>query len=195
MFRGRTRTTSRLGGGTGVARFGAAALLVTVLAAPGARVWAHQDPSGCDSTGVDFAIGGFRADGTTPVGLADTVSECETLCVRAIIMSPEDPTVCAFQGGTLSITTPTGTTVVADMNDIPCLGGTTPPCVPGIVSFQSDSVCFAVRAQDVVNGTLSVTASYAGATGHTREGDQANGGGASIGRPFAIGSVTADAVW
>jgi hypothetical protein len=89
---------------------------------------AHQDPPGCSSTGIDFAIEGFRADRTTPIGLTETVSPCETICVRASIAKPDSPSVCAFQGGTVTMTTPAGAEVVASPGDVPCLGGTEEPC-------------------------------------------------------------------
>src|SRR5439155_24100896 len=99
---------------------------------------AHQDPAGCSAVGVDFAIDAFRADRTTPIGLAEVVSPCETICVRATVAKPDLPTVCAFQGGTVTITTVAGSTVVAMPADIPCLGGTTAPCNPSIDTAETN---------------------------------------------------------
>src|SRR5439155_14386677 len=113
-------------------------LIVLAVASLPRHALAHQDPPGCSAVGVDFAIEGFRADRTTPIGLAEVVSPCETVCVRAMVAKPDLPTVCAFQGGTVTITTVAGSTVVAMPADIPCLGGTTAPCNPSIDTAETN---------------------------------------------------------
>ena len=86
---------------------GASALVFGCLMTAGVPVAsAHQEPPGCSATGVGLALEAFRADRVTPISLVETVSECETMCVRATVMAAEDPAACAFQGGTLTITTP-----------------------------------------------------------------------------------------
>jgi len=52
-------------------------MLIALLALAGAgTAWAHQDPPGCSGTGVAITFTVFRADGTTPVDLSQTVSPC-----------------------------------------------------------------------------------------------------------------------
>src|SRR5437867_9459758 len=134
-------------------RLDVAVLLIGAMTiAPPRHASAHQDPLGCSAVGVDFAIEGFRADRQTPIGLADTVSEWETICVQAMIAKPGSAEVCAFQGGTVTITTPAGSTVVAMPADIPCLGGTTTPCDPAVDSALTDLACFQVTAGAIVDG-------------------------------------------
>src|SRR5438876_114298 len=134
----------------------AVAALLAGLGLVAARdAMAHQDPSGCFQSGPAIVIGVFRADGVT--GVSGTVSPCETIKYRATLQkaTPTDTTICAFEGGMLTFTTPDGTVHTINGN-VPCLGGTLTatedcslaacagnPCTtPTLISYM-------VRAQDV----------------------------------------------
>src|SRR5438876_1150878 len=102
----------------------AVAALLAGLGLVAARdAMAHQDPSGCFQSGPAIVIGVFRADGVT--GVSGTVSPCETIKYRATLQkaTPTDTTICAFEGGMLTFTTPDGTVHTINGN-VPCLGGT-----------------------------------------------------------------------
>src|SRR5438045_2258836 len=83
-----------------------------ILAATGALLMssparAHEDPPGCFETGPAIIVSVFRADGTT--GVVGAVSECETINYRARLQKATDSDdICAFSGGTFSLTTPNG---------------------------------------------------------------------------------------
>src|ERR1051326_418795 len=139
------------------------ALLLTV--AQTAR--AHQDgpnaspPSACSGVGVGISIFPFRADGTD-LG-SGTVTNCEALIFKSTV-NYQGTATCAFESGTLTLTTPDGAphTIAAT---VPCVGGSVndpnsatlnsgrglcagapsffPPTQPGI--------SYTVRDQDIVN--------------------------------------------
>src|SRR5205823_3850323 len=129
---------------------------------------------------VTTGIRVFRADGVTEIGAGETVSPCETIQYEVDIQYPGSP-FCAFQGGKLFIQTPdqanqpctasdhSGCTDVTPAGGVPCLGGTTAPCVPGVTSQASVKKSYTVRAQDIVNGTINAVGFYGtqpcGATG------------------------------
>ena len=101
---------------------------IALLALAGAgTAWAHQDPPGCSGTGVAITFEVFRADGVTPVDLTQSVTECETI-VYSVSLAPSGTgsgTPCAFEGGTITITTPDGMPHdVTPSGGVPCIGGT-----------------------------------------------------------------------
>src|SRR5437868_13350124 len=84
---------------------------------------AHEDPPGCFETGPAIIVSVFRADGTT--GVVGAVSECETINYRARLQKTTDSDdICAFSGGTFSLTTPNGAVNPISAN-VPCIRGTT----------------------------------------------------------------------
>src|SRR6266436_3374827 len=92
----------------------AAVALLSLIGVLGALVappaWAHQDPPGCNGPSVGIAIFPFRADGVTPLG-SNSVTNCETLVFKAQVKYQASTTsvpTCAFEGGTLTLTTPDG---------------------------------------------------------------------------------------
>src|ERR1051325_9054396 len=105
-----------------------APVLIALLVLAGAgTAWAPQDPPGCSGTGVAITFEVFRADGVTPVDLTQTVTECETI-VYSVSLAPSGTgtgTPCAFEGGTITITTPDGMSHdVTPSSGVPCIGGT-----------------------------------------------------------------------
>ena len=142
--------------------------LLTLL---GMRVWAHQDPNTCDSTGVSLLVEVFRADQVTPIALNEFATDCETVCVRAKLVKPLGEAVCAFEGGTIDIELPDGTLVpVTPAGGIPCLGGEIVPFCDGELEVFSDFACFTVQPGDIVNERVVVMAKYADGDVHTRPG-------------------------
>ena len=88
--------------------------------ARGAR--AQGDPDGCFGAQVSLGINIFRADGLT--GVAGTVSPCETVVYRVSLNADTSSGACAFQHGSLTLTTPDGTVhTLLSGAGIPCLGG------------------------------------------------------------------------
>src|SRR5215204_6276962 len=99
----------------------AGALAAALLVSSSAQ--AHEDPPGCFQTGVAIIVSVFRANGTT--GVVGSVSECETINYTARLQKGQDSDdLCAFSGGTFSLTTPDGVNHVIPPNPIPCIGGT-----------------------------------------------------------------------
>src|SRR5262245_61087688 len=87
----------------------------------GSPARAHKDPAECFQTGPSIIISVFRANGTTVV--EGSVSECETINYQARLAKSQDSaTICAFAGGTFSLTTPDGVVHSISM-DVPCIGG------------------------------------------------------------------------
>jgi hypothetical protein len=65
----------------------------------------------------------FRADGVTPI-IPNTVTQCETIFYQATLSWAGAPAA-AFQGGTITLTTPDGVPHDATpVGGIPCIGGT-----------------------------------------------------------------------
>jgi hypothetical protein len=153
--------------------------ILTVLAlARSAVTHAHTDPAGppaCSSTGVSIVLQAFRADQQTEIDLSESITTCETVCFRTVLGKPPLNSVCAFQAGTLSITTPDG--VVHDVTPpggIPCLGGTNPTfCNPALMSITSEFVCYIVREQDIDEtlGLLLTQTAYRNGTSHSAPND------------------------
>src|SRR4051812_47912294 len=152
-----------------------ALLLATFLVAGSRTASAHQDPPGCSGTAVDFSFMAFRDDGT-PIDLSETVSECETITYQVTVGKSSLGNPCAFQGGTITITTPDGTVHnVTPGGGVPCIGGTG-AC--STTSAQSNTVTYTVNPGDVVGGEVVAAASYTAAFSHT-------GGSHVIGFPKA----------
>src|SRR5882724_9453182 len=103
-----------------------APVLIALLVLAGAgTAWAHQDPPGCSGTGVAITFEVFRSDGTTPVDLSQTVSECELITYQVTISPSGEGNPCAFEGGTVTVTTPDGVANdVTPSGGVPCMGGT-----------------------------------------------------------------------
>src|SRR5437870_5691275 len=103
----------------------ASGTLATLLALAGAgTAWAHQDPPACSATGVAITFEVRRNDGS-PIDLSETVTECELLTYRAMLAKSTEGNPCAFEGGTITITTPDGVAHdVTPSGGVPCVGGT-----------------------------------------------------------------------
>ena len=146
---------------------------IALLALVGAgTAWAHQDPPGCSGTGVAITFEVFRADGVTPVDLTQSVTECETI-VYSVSLAPSGTgsgTPCAFEGGTITITTPDGMPHdVTPSGGVPCIGGT----IAGgcdATSVTSDPVTF----QNSGTADLVASASYTALKAHTHDMDEAD---------------------
>ena len=118
---------------------------------------AHQDPGTCTRPGVAIAFTTFRAYGVTQIGGNDTVSPCETIFYQVRLTKQPDPTVCAFEGGKIFITTPDGVQYdVTPATGVPCVGGTIAPCSAGVTEVFSQQLTF----------TINQASGQAGATGN-----------------------------
>ena len=137
--------------------------LVAFAIGGGRSAWAHQDPPGCSGTGVDFRFDAFRSDGS-PLGIGD-VSECETITYQIRVGKSNIGNPCAFEGGTIRITTPDGVVHnVTPGGGVPCIGGTG-ACATAVVS--SMTVNYTVNPGDVVGGMITATGQYNAAFSHT----------------------------
>jgi len=147
--------------------------LLSWFVGDGAR--AHQDPPTCTAPAITIVFRAFRADKTTPISTAGSVTECENVCFQATLMKGAGTTFCAFSGGTLKITLPDGSQqTVASGTQIPCVGGTTDPCVPGQDRFVSDFVCQGVTTPAIsTGGTIGARVDYSGGTSHASVNDVA----------------------
>src|SRR5205809_406172 len=163
---------SRLGGlKNGRAASGralASGTLATLLALAGAgTAWAHQDPPACSATGVAITFEVLRNDGS-PINLSESVTECELLTYRAMLAKSTEGNPCAFEGGTITITTPDGVAHdVTPSGGVPCVGGTVAGGC-GATSSTSNTATYSVRPQDVASGEVTAQVDYMAAFSHTR---------------------------
>ena len=141
-----------------------AATAIVLAAASGAR--AHTDPPGCFYPAAVLVMHAFRADGVTP--LTGSATECETIQYRVTLLKPGGWENCAFEGGSVTLTTPDGV-VHPITSSAPCIGGTTAGCTA--TQFQSGLVAYGVRPADVVGGAVLARAQYAGGTAHSDGSD------------------------
>src|SRR5215470_2238593 len=117
---------------------------------------AHNDPSGCSATGVAIEVRVFRGDGVT--GVAGSVSQCEAIKYQ-VVLSKSSAAACAFQHGTFTLTLPNGT-VETISNDVPCIGGTTSPCISGVNDLTSGLFDYTVATADIQSGFVTAKADY-----------------------------------
>src|SRR5689334_3364065 len=83
---------------------------------------AHEDPGACFQVIVTIEIRAFRSDGVTPV--VGPIVGCEQIFYQTRISKAADSDhLCAFSGGTLTLTTP-DSVVHTVSSDVPCIGGT-----------------------------------------------------------------------
>ena len=145
-------------------RYVSVALVVVAFAIAGGRsAWAHQDPPGCSGTGVDFRFDAFRAGGA-PIGSGE-VTECETITYQITIGKSFIGNPCAFEGGTMKITTPDGIVHnVTPGGGVPCIGGTG-AC--STTQFASLTINYTVNPADVSGGMVTATGQYNAAFSHT----------------------------
>ena len=125
---------------------------------------AHLDSPGCSGSAVDFQFAAYRANGSPLNGFSP--SECETLTYQITIAKSGIGTPCAFEGGTMKITTPDG--VVHDVTPgggVPCMGGTGACSATG--PFNSLTVNYTVNPGDVMAGQITATGSYVAAFTHS----------------------------
>ena len=138
-----------------------------LLLASSAR--AHNDPAGCFETGVGIIVFTFRANGTT--GVVGTISECETINYRVRLQKAQDVSnICAFSGGTLTLTTPDGVVHTISAN-VPCIGGDSglEGCDPGTDFIESGLIPYTVSPADVTFGIVTATANYVGGVVHDND--------------------------
>src|SRR5947207_5104486 len=146
----------------------ASGTLATLLALAGAgTAWAHQDPPACSATGVAITFEVLRNDGS-PIDLSESVTECELLTYRAMLAKSTEGNPCAFEGGTITITTPDGVAHdVTPSGGVPCVGGTVAGGC-GAMSATSNTATYSVRPQDVASGEVTAQVDYMAAFSHTR---------------------------
>ncbi|MFN2426660.1 MAG: dockerin type I domain-containing protein [Candidatus Binatia bacterium] len=139
---------------------------VTFLLVAAGDASAHQDPPGCAITEPEMVISLFRGDGTTPV--VGGVSECESIFVRVRIQKPlNSDQLCAFSGGTFTVTTPAGN-VHTITSDLSCVGGTSGEGCIGSRDFtDTELIPYNVDKEDIGGGKIFVLAEYTGGVAHT----------------------------
>jgi hypothetical protein len=123
---------------------------------------AQQDPPGCSSIGAAITVSVFRADGTT--GVVGSLAPCQSVrYVATLSKSFNSSSLCAFRGGTFTLTTPDGI-VHSISTNVPCIGGTgvAPGCDPAVTFIQSAQIPYTVRLADMVGGFVHARANYAG---------------------------------
>src|SRR5262245_61699828 len=149
-----------------------------LLAAMPAR--AHTDPPNCTSPGVDISITAFRtANGTTPgAQLTPGVSiltECETIIYQGRLAKSSAAAACAFQAGTVTITTPDGTPHnVTPVGGVPCIGGTVAPCDPAVTESFTQLQPYTVSPANISGGQVVALINYANGTLHAGPNDVQN---------------------
>src|SRR6266481_3126277 len=141
------------------ARCAMSLLAAAMMVLGGARAArAHVDPSTCNHPGVAIEFLTFRSDGVTPINPGETVSPCETIVYQVKLTKQNDPTVCAFEGGRIFITTADGVQHdVTPTTGVPCVGGTTTPCDPGVTVVLSQKLSFTINQ---ATGQVGATGNY-----------------------------------
>lgn len=125
---------------------------------------AHDDPTGCTSTGVGISLTVYRADGTTPVG-SGTIQSGETVNYETTL-SHLGGSNCNFEGGTLTITTPDGV-----VHDVTPVGGI--PLVSSGDPFVSAQVPYVAAEADVGgDNDFDASTDYTDGTAHLGTDDQ-----------------------
>jgi hypothetical protein len=143
-------------------------LVVAAVIAIGSRPgFAHQDPPGCFQTGTAIIVQTFRSDGTT--GIVGSIQDCEQIFYRVTLQKAQNTTdICAFSGGTFTLTTPDGVPHVVS-NSVPCIGGTDSAegCTAATTSLQSGLISYTASPADVSGaGFVTATAVYTGGVSH-----------------------------
>ena len=137
---------------------------ITILGFVYAFQTAHADvnPAGCTATGGSIILTTYRADGTTPVG-SGTVTDGELIKYKATLGALPSP-VCAFEGGTWTLTTPDGVPhVITPGGGIPRIGGT------GVASLDSALISYTVIHANEIVGThrhVDASTNYGGGFSH-----------------------------
>jgi hypothetical protein len=129
---------------------------------------AHQEPPGCQGSGVNLQLFVFFSSGPPNDATAATFSECETVVYQARLCQAGigigGVPVCALESGAIEITTPDGTvTDVTPAGGIPLLSfvGGQPECI------DSETVTYTVSPADVVGGEVVAVANYIDGVSHT----------------------------
>jgi hypothetical protein len=140
------------------------ALLLGVVLSSVSSVRAHENPDGCFETIVAIDIRAFRSDGVTP--LVGPIVGCEQIFYQARISKAQDlGSFCAFSGGTFTLTAPDGVAHTLS-SDLPCIGGTIPPCNETVLLLDSDLIPYTVAPEDVHDGKITAMATYSGGVVH-----------------------------
>ena len=144
-----------------------AVLLLALIAHRAPDAWAHKDPPGCSANSVVsvslFALRDANGDGvpeTQVLSSAVPPLEHETIYYTATLakLSASD---CAFEGGTLRITTPDGQP--HDFPAIPCIGGSA--CASDFTT-PATAVPYVTSQTNLTGGLLKATATYTGGFTH-----------------------------
>jgi hypothetical protein len=129
---------------------------------------AHQEPPGCQGSGVNLQLFVYFSSGPPADATAATFSECETVVYQARLCQAGigigGVPVCALESGAIEITTPDGTvTDVTPAGGIPLLSfvGGQPECI------DSETVTYTVSPADVVGGEVVAVANYIDGVSHT----------------------------
>ena len=127
---------------------------------------AHEDPNGCFITGAFVQLQLFRSDGVTLV--SGPIQDCEQVFYRTRLSKAADnDSICAFSGGSFTLTTPDGTPHVVSSN-VPCLGGNLglEGCDPTNDFLESALIPYTASPGDVSGGQVAAQAAYTGGVVH-----------------------------
>jgi hypothetical protein len=137
----------------------------------------------------------FFAGTDIQIQTAAVVDECTEIEFQAFVMAIGNPIACAFQGGTITITTPDGTPHNATpAGGIPCLGGTSAPCTPGVNGpVDSERVMYVINKADADgDGLVLADAEYNAELLHTDGDDTPNQPNATSAFPLIVGLCPTD---
>ena len=164
------------------------AALVLILTGT-SSAWAHQDPADCSQPTIVFGMKAYFAGTDVQIQTAALIDECTEVEYQAFVMAIGNPIACAFQGGTITITTPDGAPHNATpAGGIPCLGGTSAPCTPGVNGpVDSERVKYVINKADAdADGLVLADAEYNAELLHTDGDDTANQPNATSAFPLEV---------
>ena len=157
------------------------AAVIATLMFRGQFVFGHEDPAGCDFSGVGLSISTSDENGD----VVTEVSHGMEIFYKAILSIPELPTGntgCNYGGGTLSITTPSGETVdVAGVDGAPEI-----PLIEIGGVYEAPAAPYTVDQIDAEDLALTVTASYSGGISHSVAGDVVHPMAGPVSQPSTI---------
>src|SRR5262249_39815296 len=139
---------------------------------------AHNNPTGCTTDGVGISLGAFwDSAGTNSVIVLHQSDSGRTIYFVGALGHGARASDCAYEGGTVQITNPDGTTHnVTPGGGVACIGGTAVdvapfPCTTQVTSQDTNASAYVVNFADAPFGDFHAQVGYSGGHSHHNTGD------------------------